>query len=161
LPGGDVIGIQTSQPEGVVSQVREHLEAPLTVGSLEIGQDIDQIAMLLIIIPVHPPGPVALAEFEQQRRDIVGQFPVVTPGPEQGMADQDVKKEWLRGDQHGPHRQQSLEQTGRIEERVWPFHGKPALDRDPPGSGSLAEEEHDQLQVIGAQPTTCVCKDHW
>ena len=80
VPGRDIIGKEAGEPERVVAEVDHHPEAPLAVARLEVGEDVDQIAVLLVVMPVDPPGPVPLPEIEQQRGEVVGQLAVVDAG---------------------------------------------------------------------------------
>jgi hypothetical protein len=137
-----------------------HLEATGAVARLQVGQDVHQIAMALVVVPVYPPRPVPLSEIEQHRGQVVGQFPVVQPGGPEGLAHEDVEEQRLRRHQHRPHGQQPLEQLGRVEQRIRPFGGEPPLEVGAPMRRTPAEQQDHQLQVRCGQAAARIRPDH-
>ena len=85
-------------------------------GGLEIGQNVDQIPVSLVVVPVHPPGPVPLAELHQEGGQVVGQVAIVEAGAPQRMPNEDIEEERLGRKQHRTHCQQPLDQVRRVEQ---------------------------------------------
>ena len=100
--------------------MQHDLEAAVAAGGSRSSQNIDQVAVPLVVVPVDPPGAVALSELQQQCGEIVGQVPIVQAGAPERMPHEDVKEERLGRKQHRTDRQQPLEQVGRVEQWVRP-----------------------------------------
>src|SRR5437867_821962 len=99
-PSCDIIGKEPSQPERVVAEVQHDLEPAVAARGLEVRQNIDEVVVPLVVVPVDPPGPVALPELEEQCRKVVSQFPLFEAGALERMPDEDVEKERLGREQH-------------------------------------------------------------
>jgi hypothetical protein len=95
--------------------VDHDLESAVANRRLQIGQNVDQVAVALIIVPIDPPGPVSLPELEQQGREVVGQIAILDAGGSQRVPNHDIEEECLRGQQHRAHGEQALEQLRGIQ----------------------------------------------
>jgi hypothetical protein len=139
VPGRDIIGKEAGEPQGVVAQVHHDAEAALAPARLQIRQNVHEIAVPLVVVPVDAPGTIALPEVEQQRGQVVGQLAVVYPGAPERMPYHDVEEQRLGRHEHGPHRQEAFEQFGRIQQRIRPLRRQPPLDVGPPMGGAAAQ----------------------
>ena len=110
----DIIGKQAGEPERVVAEMQHHPEAPVTCARLEI-RGIHQVAMALIVVPIHAPRPVALSEFEQERGEIIGELSIIHPRAAERMPHDDEIEEGFGRNEHRPNRQQALEQLRRVQ----------------------------------------------
>jgi hypothetical protein len=95
--------------------------------------------MLLVVVPVDAPGPVAPSEVEQEGRQVVRQLAIIDSGAPERVPDGDVEEQRLRGDQHGADREQPLEQIRRVEQRVRSFRRQPPLEIGPTMRGATAQ----------------------
>ena len=137
-----------------------HLEAAVSGGGFEVRQDVHQIAVSLVVIPVNSPGAVSLAEFQQQGSEIVGQVAFLEARTAQGLANQDVKEERLGRKQHRTDGQQSFEQIGRIEQRIGSLSRQPPLQICTTVRGAAAQKQDHQLQVCRSQAAPRIRTDH-
>jgi len=76
--------------------VNHHLEPPIARGRFEICQDVHQIAVPLVIVPVDTPSAIVLAELEQKCGEIVGKLSVIEAKASERMPNQDIKEQRLR-----------------------------------------------------------------
>ena len=60
--------------------MQHDLKPAVATGRFEVCQDIDDIAVPLVIVPVDPPGPVALSELEEECGEVIGQVSVFEAG---------------------------------------------------------------------------------
>ena len=156
----DIIGKQSRQPQGVVAEVHHNPEAAVALRGLEVGQDVHEVLVPLVVVPVDAPRPVSLPEVEQQGGQVVRQIAVVDAGPPQRVTDHHVKEERLRRHQHGAHREQSLQQLGRVEQRVGALGGQAALQRCATVGRAPAQQQDHQLQVGRGQSSARIRPNH-
>ena len=95
MSGRDIIGKETGEPQRVVAEVDHHPEAALAAARLQIRQDVHQIPVLLVVMPVDPPGAVPLPEVEQHRGQVVGQLAVVDARAPERVAHDHVEEQRL------------------------------------------------------------------
>ena len=98
--GCDIIGKETAQPERIIPQVNHDLEAAVAGGALEVVENVDQIAMALVVVPVDSPGPIALAEPEQDCGEVIRQIAIFQTEPPEGVADEHIEKQRLGRQEH-------------------------------------------------------------
>ena len=135
----DIVGKQAGEPEGMIPQVGHHPEASFADTRLQIRQDIDQVPVTLVVVPVDAPGAVPLPEFQKQGRQIVGKIPVIDARASERLPRQHVEKERLGGHQHRPHGQQALQQIGSVQQRVGAFRRQPPFEVGPAMRGASAQ----------------------
>src|ERR1051325_864211 len=119
-PGLDVIGEQPREPKAVIAEMHAHQQSPLpgVVQPGEVLHDVDEIAVALVVGPTDAGVPVVIAELEQQRGQVVRELTVVDGRGAQGVSYRHVREQGRRRDGERAHRQQRLEQTGLVEQRV-------------------------------------------
>ena len=59
----------------------------------QVGEDVDEIVVGLVVVSAHAGVPVVIAEPEQQRGEVVGEVAVVHPCGEQRVPHGDVREE--------------------------------------------------------------------
>jgi len=156
----DIIGKEPGQPERIIAQVHHHFEAAVTTRGFEIGQDVHHVAVALIVVPVYAPRAISLPEVEQQCRQVVSEIPILNTGTAESMANQYVKEERFRGDEHRSDREQSFEQIGRVQQLVRTLRHQPPFQIGPPVRGAAAQQQHHQLQVRRRQTAAVGGRTH-
>jgi hypothetical protein len=157
---GDIIGKEAGEPEGVVAQMEHHAKSALARARLEIDENVHQIAVALVVVPVHAPRPVALAELQQKRSEIVGQIAVVHPGVPERVPHDHEEKQRLGRDEHRPYRQQALQQVGGVQQGIRPLRGQPPLQVCSPVRTAPAQQQDYQLQVRRGQAAPHIRPNH-
>ena len=97
---------------------RSTLKRPLPARGLEVLQDVDEVAVPLIIVPVDAPCAVPVTEGHQHRRQVVGEVAVVDAAPSQRMPHDHVEEQVVGWHQERAHREQPLGQLGIVEQDV-------------------------------------------
>src|SRR5215210_5396015 len=90
--GRDIIGKESRQPERVVAEMHHDFEATVSSGRLQVRKNINHIMVPLVVVPINPPGPIALPELQEQGCQIISNLAVIEPGAHQRMADEYVEE---------------------------------------------------------------------
>src|SRR3954452_10569146 len=93
--GGDIIGKESAEPERVVPEMHHHLEAAIAGSRLEVRQNVDHVAVLLVVVPVDSPSSIPLSEFQEQGGEIVGELALFQAGAPERMPHDYVEKQRL------------------------------------------------------------------
>src|ERR1041385_4264401 len=150
LPRGDPLREHTRKPERVVAEMDRDEELPLAGGAGEVGQDVHEVVMLLVVHLLDPVGPPADPEFTEHGGEVIGDGGVQHAHVEEGMAHQHVEQE--RGGGSG---QRGGEQGG---DDLAPVQGGvQGAGQTGPGR-PLAEAQ--QFQVLRGDATSRVGGDH-
>jgi hypothetical protein len=159
-PGLDVMRKQSAQPERIVAQMDHDAETALPGRFVEVGENIYQVAMRVIVVPGHPVRPVALPEFEQQGREVIGHLGLRHFGLKERVTHQDVEKQDLAWHQHGPDREQPLGKLRRVEQPVGALLLELPFQLLSAAAGATAQQQDHQVQVGGAQSSPRVRQNH-
>ena len=160
LSRGDVIGKEPGQPERVVAEMHQHPEAALTAGGLEVLQDVHEIVMPLIIVPVDAPRAIAVTERHEHRRQVVGEVAIIDATPPQRMPHHHVEEEVVGRHQQRAHREQPLGQLGIVEQDVGALALQAALEGAPAGRRPAAEQQEHEVEIVGAEAAPGVRSYH-
>jgi len=101
-----------------------------------------------------------IAEFEQQRGQVVGQDAVVDAGGAQGMAHRHIRKERRRRDHERAQGQQGGEQVGVVEQLVGSLLEEQPLVPRAARRVPTRQGERDEQKVLRPQATTDVGQYH-
>lgn len=148
----DVVGEKTRQPHCVITKVSQHQESAFPLGLFQVSENVNEISVPLVVVPVHSHCAVAPAEFKKNRSQIIGHVAIIETVPEQRVTNRYIKEKGLGGDQHRANRQQPLEQIGRVKQSVRPLGGQKVFPTRPLGRAAAGKQQNDQPQVIGGEP---------
>ena len=133
---------------------------PGVVEAGEVLHDVDEIAVALVVGPTDARVPVVIAELEQQRGQVVGELTVVDGRGAQGVPYRHVREQGRRRDGERAHRQQRLEQSGVVEQRVGALLEQQLLVAGAPPRVAPRQRECDEPEVLYPQATAHIGQDH-
>jgi hypothetical protein len=116
--------------------------------------------MPLVVVPVDLVGPLPTPELQQHRREVVRQLPVVHLRGTQRVANHHIEEQRGTRDKDGPNGEECFRQIGRFEKAVRPFLSESPFQQRSTRCGASAQQQKNQLQVVGLQLTTSVGENH-